>query len=158
MVYVVQNYLGFLDSVHRLVCGSFTKDHNVSETGSISVLRWMGQGRPTQLGPSERASLNHWTHPPEDGDRSSLRNVVVFCKTSTTRRWTESKRSQIVLYCPYSFSIVVCLFCNNLYSLCVVCLHCLCSFVCCVLFECGVLFCAVCYLCVVSYCSTTATG
>jgi hypothetical protein len=49
-----------LDSVHRLVCGSFTKDHNVSETESVSVLRWMGQRRPTQLGPSERASLNHW--------------------------------------------------------------------------------------------------
>jgi hypothetical protein len=32
-----------LDTVHRLVCGSFTKDHNVSETGSVSVLRWMGQ-------------------------------------------------------------------------------------------------------------------
>jgi hypothetical protein len=51
----------FLDSVHRLICGSFAKDHNVSETGSVSVLRWMGQGRPTQLGPSERASLNHKT-------------------------------------------------------------------------------------------------
>jgi hypothetical protein len=47
------------DSVHRLVCGSFTKDHNVSETGSVSVLRWMGQGIHTQLGPSERTSLNH---------------------------------------------------------------------------------------------------
>jgi hypothetical protein len=68
---------GFLlDSVHRLVCGSFTKDHNVSETGSVSVLRWMGQGGPTQLGPSERA----------------------FVKLPHTRRWTESKRSQIVLY------------------------------------------------------------
>jgi hypothetical protein len=52
MVYVVQNYLASLDSVHRLVCGSFTKDHNVSETGSVSLPRWMGQGRPTQLGPS----------------------------------------------------------------------------------------------------------
>jgi hypothetical protein len=51
----------FLDSVHRLVCGSFTKDHNVSETGSVSFLRWMGQDRPTQLGPSERVSLNHWS-------------------------------------------------------------------------------------------------
>jgi hypothetical protein len=50
-----------LDSNHRLVCGSFTEDHNVSETESVSVLRWMGQDRPTQLGPSERASLNHWT-------------------------------------------------------------------------------------------------
>jgi hypothetical protein len=40
-----------------------TKDHNVSETGSVSVLRWMGKDRPTQLGPLERASLNHWTNP-----------------------------------------------------------------------------------------------
>jgi hypothetical protein len=35
------------------------KSHNVSETGSVSVLRWMGQDKPTQLGPLERASLNH---------------------------------------------------------------------------------------------------
>jgi hypothetical protein len=33
------------------------KYHNVSETGSVSVLRWMGQDKPTQLGPLERASL-----------------------------------------------------------------------------------------------------
>jgi hypothetical protein len=32
--------------------------HNVSETGSVSVLRW---GKtPTQLGPLERPNLNHW--------------------------------------------------------------------------------------------------
>jgi hypothetical protein len=35
------------------------KSHNVSETGSVSVFRWMGQDKPTQLGPLERASLNH---------------------------------------------------------------------------------------------------
>jgi hypothetical protein len=34
------------------------KYHNVSETGSVSVLRWMGQDKPTQLGPLGRASLN----------------------------------------------------------------------------------------------------
>jgi hypothetical protein len=35
------------------------KKHNVSETGSVSVLRW---GKtPTLLGPLERANLNHWT-------------------------------------------------------------------------------------------------
>jgi hypothetical protein len=57
-----------LDSIHCLVCGSFTEDHNVSETRSVSVLWWMGQDRPTQLGPSERASLNHWNfHIPDDG-------------------------------------------------------------------------------------------
>jgi hypothetical protein len=38
------------------------KSHNVSETGSVSVLRFMGQDKPTQLGPLERASLNHWTY------------------------------------------------------------------------------------------------
>jgi hypothetical protein len=41
-----------------------TKDHNVSETGSVSVLRWMGQDKSTQLGPLERASLNHWNDTP----------------------------------------------------------------------------------------------
>jgi hypothetical protein len=39
------------------------KYHNVSEIGSVSVLRWMGHDKPTQLGPLERASLNHWTNP-----------------------------------------------------------------------------------------------
>jgi hypothetical protein len=39
------------------------KFHNVSETGSVSVLRWMGQENPTQLGPLERASLNHLFSP-----------------------------------------------------------------------------------------------
>jgi hypothetical protein len=34
------------------------KKHNVSETGSVSVLRW---GKtPTLLGPLERANLNHY--------------------------------------------------------------------------------------------------
>jgi hypothetical protein len=33
------------------------KSHKVSETGSVSILRWMGQDKPTQLGPLERASL-----------------------------------------------------------------------------------------------------
>jgi hypothetical protein len=36
-----------LDIIHRLVCGR-----------SVSVLRWMGQDKPTQLGLLERASLN----------------------------------------------------------------------------------------------------
>jgi hypothetical protein len=37
------------------------KSHHVSETGTVAVRRWMGQDKPT-----------------EDGDRSSLRNVVGF--------------------------------------------------------------------------------
>jgi hypothetical protein len=92
MVYVVQNYLAFLDSIHRLVCGSFTKDHNVSVTGSVSVLRWMEQDKPTQLGPSEGASLNHWTE-----------TLWYFVKLPHTRWWIQSKRSQIVLYCVQFF-------------------------------------------------------
>jgi hypothetical protein len=59
-----------------------TKAHNVSETGSVSVLKWMGQDKPTQLGPLERGSL---------------RNVVVFCLPHT-RRWIESETSPIALY------------------------------------------------------------
>jgi hypothetical protein len=37
-----------------------TGEHNVSETGSVYVLRW-GRETSTQLGPLERANLNHWT-------------------------------------------------------------------------------------------------
>jgi hypothetical protein len=54
--YVIQLYRTvrlILDSIHCLVYS-----HNVLETGSVSVLRWMGQDKPTQMGPSERASLN----------------------------------------------------------------------------------------------------
>jgi hypothetical protein len=104
MVYVVQSYWACV-GLYPSSCMWKTKDHNVSETGSVSVLRWMGQDKPTQVGPLESASLNHWAqlsrfilpHPPEDGDRSSLRNVVVFCLLYT-RRWIESKISSIVLY------------------------------------------------------------
>jgi hypothetical protein len=35
------------------------KSHNVSETGSVSVLSWMGQDKPTQLGPLERAMRSY---------------------------------------------------------------------------------------------------
>jgi hypothetical protein len=59
-----------------------TRKHNVSETGSVSILRWE-EKTPTQLGPLERPNLNHWTQwvgvfPPssEDGNRSIIRNVV----------------------------------------------------------------------------------
>jgi hypothetical protein len=78
MMYRTMRFI--LDFIHRLVY--MTKYHNVSETGSVSVLRWMGQGRPTQLGPLERASLNHcdWF-------------FVIY-----TRRWIKSKINLIVLY------------------------------------------------------------
>jgi hypothetical protein len=55
MVYVVQSYwacCGLCPSS----CMWKTKDHNISETGSVSVLRWMGQDKPTQLGPVTETS------------------------------------------------------------------------------------------------------
>jgi hypothetical protein len=33
------------------------RKHNVSETGSVSILKWGGVKAPTQLGPLERANL-----------------------------------------------------------------------------------------------------
>jgi hypothetical protein len=54
-----QNYLGCgLRPSSRNVNTSIRK-HNVSETGSVSVLRW-GE-TPTLLNPIERANLIHWT-------------------------------------------------------------------------------------------------
>jgi hypothetical protein len=48
---------GFSDlSIVRILNKS---EKNVSETGSVSVLRW--RKTPTVLDPLERASLNHWT-------------------------------------------------------------------------------------------------
>jgi hypothetical protein len=35
-----------------------------------------GGGEDTQLGPLERANLNHWSPSPEEGKRSCFRNVV----------------------------------------------------------------------------------
>jgi hypothetical protein len=42
-----------------------------------------GWGRVDLLSCARQKELLSITGPPEDGDRSSLRNVVVFCKTST---------------------------------------------------------------------------
>jgi hypothetical protein len=39
-----------------------TWKQDVSETGSVSVLRWEGEKTPTQLDHLERANLNHWTN------------------------------------------------------------------------------------------------
>jgi hypothetical protein len=61
MVYVVQSYWACFVLHPSSYMWKTKKYHNVSETGSASVLRWMGQDNPTQLGPLERASLNHWT-------------------------------------------------------------------------------------------------
>jgi hypothetical protein len=62
MTMVVQNYWAYF-GLYPSSGMRRTKYHNVSGTGSVYVLRWMGQDIPTQLGPLERASLNHWTDP-----------------------------------------------------------------------------------------------
>jgi hypothetical protein len=62
MMYVVQSYLACF-GLYPSSCMWKTKIPHVSETGSVSVLRWMGQDKPTPLGPFQRASLNHWTDP-----------------------------------------------------------------------------------------------
>jgi hypothetical protein len=36
-----------------------SKEHNISETGSVSILRC--RGTPTLLDPLERANFSHWT-------------------------------------------------------------------------------------------------
>jgi hypothetical protein len=55
MVYVVQSSWACF-GLYPSSCMWKTKDHNVSETGSVSVsvLRWMGQDKPTQLSPTNK--------------------------------------------------------------------------------------------------------
>jgi hypothetical protein len=101
-----------LDSIYHLVCGSFTKDHNVSETGSVYILRWMGQDGPViETGSFWQAQLSRsiLPHPSEDRDRSSLQNVVVFCKTSTyqTMDRVQKKPNSSVQHTPSSESFQV---------------------------------------------------
>jgi hypothetical protein len=95
MVYAVQNYKVYFglypsSGIYK------TKNHNVSETGSISVLRWMGQDRPTQLGPLERASLSCPIHVRTETDPVS--ETLCFFLSYNTRRWMESIINLIVLY------------------------------------------------------------
>jgi hypothetical protein len=52
----VHKFTGFLDFLNHPV------KHDVSETGSVSVLGREGK-IPTQLGSLGRANLNHWTTP-----------------------------------------------------------------------------------------------
>jgi hypothetical protein len=55
----IQKYWGFGLFPSSGILG--TRKHDVSETASVSVLRCDGGKTPTQLGPSDRANLNHWT-------------------------------------------------------------------------------------------------
>jgi hypothetical protein len=60
MVYNTQNYWVFGLFPSSNVLG--TRKHDLSETGSVSVLRCGGRKTSTLLGPLDRANLNHWTN------------------------------------------------------------------------------------------------
>jgi hypothetical protein len=55
---ITHRITGFSDFVHRPDSKQLQEKHDVSETGSVSVLRW-GE-IPTLLGPLEKANLDHW--------------------------------------------------------------------------------------------------
>jgi hypothetical protein len=57
--YIAHRITGFLVFFHRLVLLGIG-EHDVSETESVSVLRWRVEKTPTQLGFLERPNLNHW--------------------------------------------------------------------------------------------------
>jgi hypothetical protein len=61
MVYHIQNYWVFGLFPSSGILG--TRKNDISENGSVSVLRCGGK-TPTQLGPLDRANLNHWTSEP----------------------------------------------------------------------------------------------
>jgi hypothetical protein len=63
------------------------KKHNVSETGSVSVLRW--EKTPTQLGPLERANLNPWMFSSVDFKRERLPEKHHNSTSGTT--WAQSR-------------------------------------------------------------------
>jgi hypothetical protein len=54
MVYVVQSYWAYF-GLYPSSCVWKTKNHNVSETGSVSVLRWMGAGQTYSAGPVRKS-------------------------------------------------------------------------------------------------------
>jgi hypothetical protein len=85
-----------LDFIHRLVCGrqNTTTFRRLDLSPSSG-----GWGRINLLSWARQQSLSRFIllHSPEDGDRSGLRNVVVFC-LSHTRQWIKSKTSPIALY------------------------------------------------------------
>jgi hypothetical protein len=77
MVYNTQNYCVF--GLHPSSGILETRKHNVSETGSVSILKWGGK-TPTQLGPLERANLNHWATPVRRMPSSGMwRRVYLVC-------------------------------------------------------------------------------
>jgi hypothetical protein len=77
MVYNTQNYwvFGLCPSIGILE----TRKHNVSETGSVSVLRWGGGKISTLLGSLERADLSDWQSPRKNSN-SPYPSSCSYCK------------------------------------------------------------------------------
>jgi hypothetical protein len=80
MVYVVQNSQNLSGLFQRPV---FQKTQRFGNWICFRPQVKMGEKTPTQLGPLERANLNHWTiqsppPSPEDENKSSFRKVVFF--------------------------------------------------------------------------------
>jgi hypothetical protein len=79
---------GFSDFIHRPGIKKQTKEkHDVSETGSVSVLRW-GKNLFC-LGPLERASL----HPVMDGLFFNTRTMDKVRKPNISESYTPSSKS-----------------------------------------------------------------
>jgi hypothetical protein len=62
------------------------REHRVSETGSVSVLRLKCGVACTPLGPIVRAIHNQWIISPVDGSRSVSE---MWCSIWSTRLWTQ---------------------------------------------------------------------
>jgi hypothetical protein len=78
MVYNTQNYWVFgLSPLPRIL--RTTKEHDVSETGSVSILRWRGEKTRTLLCPLERSNLNQWI--PDDGQSPKTQQFWRVCKS-----------------------------------------------------------------------------
>jgi hypothetical protein len=159
-------------------------DSDRSRDGAVGIETGYGQ---EGIGVGVRVPV--WSNPllfhiVQTGCRAHSTLHPMGTRWSFQQGWSGLRWPLSVLYCIVQYStalnilhIVYCiLYCTVLYrpprpvtgiallffllcSLCVMCPLLLCSFVCCVLFERGVLFCVICvYLCVVPYCCTTATG
>jgi hypothetical protein len=87
------------------------KYHNVSETGSVSVLRWMGQDKPTLLGPLERArdwvGLSCPFHLRTETDPVSETLWYFLSSTYKTMDKVQKKPNSSVQHTPWSESFQV---------------------------------------------------
>jgi hypothetical protein len=87
-----------MDYSHRPV---FSIDHDVSETDSVSVQTGMFRIQSTSDDSNGRIGIEFTLlHPPEDGDRASLRNVVFYIRNRTMD--IVHKRVSLVQNFPYA--------------------------------------------------------